>query len=350
MKTSGGLLRTSPSLSTRKGLVGLGLTLAISASVLAACSSGEEVAAPATPSPTPAASPKPEPPTSLLSGRRGKDGQVLAVKFDNTVNSHPHAGLIAADVVYLEEVEYGLTRFMGIFSSKYPKVVGPVRSARESDLEILEQYGKVAFAFSGANPKILPEIASAPLYPLSNDAGASGYSRNPDRTAPWDLFADPDELLKGARKGVDAKDVGFTFDDAAPDGGKKVKEFTAFWPSAQARFVWSQEEGRWLLWMDGNAAMTTEGPQLGGTTVLIQRVDVYPSDIVDTNGAATPTTETVGKGDAWMFRNGQVWPINWSRPSATDGTTWTYKGEEIPFDPGQVWILLLDKDRKPQIR
>ncbi|HUW17249.1 MAG TPA: DUF3048 domain-containing protein [Actinomycetes bacterium] len=335
--------------SVRGTLVGLALSLAVSTSVLAACSSGDDEAAPVS-TPTPTATVEPEPPTTLLSGRRGKDGQVLAVKLDNTVNSHPHAGLVAADVVYLEEVEYGLTRFMAIFSSKYPKVIGPVRSARESDLEILQQYGKVAFAFSGANPQILAEIAGAPLYPLSNDAGTSGYSRSPDRTAPWDLFADPDELLKQARNATDAKDVGSTFDEEAPSGGKKAKGFTAVWPSAQARFEWSKEEGRWLLWMDGSPAMTTEGPQLGGTTVIVQRVDVYPSSLIDKNGAATPTTETVGKGEAWMFRDGKVWRVKWSRPSAKDGTTWKYKGSPIAFDPGQVWILLLDNDRRPQIR
>lgn len=275
---------------------------------------------------------------------------MLVVKLDNTVNSHPHAGLMAADVVYLEEVEYGLTRFIVVFSSKYPKVIGPVRSARESDLEILKQYGKVAFAFSGANPVILPKIASAPLYPLSEDAGVAGYSRSPDRTAPWDLFADPDELLRGARKATDAKDVGFNFEEEMPLGGKKVKGFNAIWPSAQARFKWSAKEGRWLLWMDGAPAMTTEGPQLGGSTVIIQRVDVYPSDLVDTNGAATPTTETVGKGDAWVFRNGQVWPVTWSRPDADSGTSWKYEGKDLALDPGQVWVLLLDEDRKPQIR
>lgn len=334
--------------SSRGTLVGLALSLALCTSVLVACA-GDESAAPA-PTPSPTATVEPEPPTTLLSGRQGKDGQVLAVKLDNTINSHPHAGMLAADVVYLEEVEYGLTRFMAVFSSKYPKVLGPVRSARESDLEILEQYGKVAFAFSGANPKILAEIDQAPLYPLSNDSGAAGYSRNPDRTAPWDLFADPHELLNQAPKATEAKDIGFTFDEQTPAGGKRARGFTAFWPSAQARFAWSKEEQRWLLWMDGSPAMTTEGPQLGGTTVIVQRVDVYPSDLVDTNGAATPTTETVGKGTAWMFRDGRVWPIKWSRPSGTAGTTWKYHGSRIALDPGQVWILLLDNDRRPQIR
>jgi hypothetical protein len=275
---------------------------------------------------------------------------VLAVKLDNTYNSHPHTGLMAADVVYLEEVEYGLTRYLAVYSSRYPKSIGPIRSARISDMELLEQYGKVAFAYSGANPGILDDIAAAPLYPLSNDAGASGYRRSSERVAPWNLFGDPDELLKGARKATKAKDVGFTFDDEVPSGGKRVKEFTAFWPGAQANFVWSAQEDRWLLSMDGSPSMSTEGPQLGGTTVVIQRVDVYPSQYGDSFGGVTPYTATVGKGRAWLFRDGQVWPITWSRPKAAEGTTWRYRGERVPFDPGQVWVLLLDDDRRPQIR
>ncbi|MFL6070559.1 MAG: DUF3048 domain-containing protein [Actinomycetes bacterium] len=336
---------------SRAGATLLGCALLASSVLLAACSSDPDPAVASTGSPSPSASPTPEPPpTTLLSGRRGKDHQVLAVKVDNTVNSHPQAGLVAADVVYMEEVEWGLTRLMGVYSSHYPRSVGPVRSARESDLQILRQYGKVAFAFSGSNPKIVQEIDQAPLYPLSNDQGANGYSRSPDRAAPWNLFGNPKDLLNGAKKATEAKDVGFTFSDEAPPGGRRVHKVTTFWPAARAQFDWSQKEGRWLLTMDGSKAMSTEGPQLGGTTVIIQSVDVHASSLGDAYGGITPTTETVGKGSAWMFRDGKVWNITWSRPKGTDGTTWEYKGKPIAFDPGQVWIELLDKDRRPQIQ
>jgi hypothetical protein len=64
----------------------------------------------------------------------------LAVKIYDTAQAHPQAGLEDADIVYIEQVEGGLTRLAAIFSSTIPKVVGPVRSARISDIEILEQY------------------------------------------------------------------------------------------------------------------------------------------------------------------------------------------------------------------
>ena len=209
---------------------------------LGACSNNDPTAASSstTASPTTSSSPAPPPPTTLLSGRPGKDHKVLIVKLDNTVNSDPHAGLLAADVVYLEEVEYGLTRYMAVYSSKYPKRIGPIRSARISDLEIVRQYGRIAFAFSGAQSRILDDIARAFLYPVSNDAGAAGYSRDPSRTPPWDLFGNPKGLLSNAPKAIKAKDVGFTFDEAAPPGGKHVRQVTVNWSGAQAKWRWSR--------------------------------------------------------------------------------------------------------------
>ena len=94
---------------------------------------------------------------SLLSGRTGvKDGPVLVVKLDNTRNSEPHEGLEDADVVYLEQVEGGLTRYAAVFSTRIPTSIGPIRSARISDIDLFAQYGKVAFAYSGAQHRLRP--------------------------------------------------------------------------------------------------------------------------------------------------------------------------------------------------
>ena len=105
----------------------LGLAL-----VLTACSSGSEPKKTrAVESPSPSASavsstPPPPPEPSRLSGRMGKpNGPVYAVKVDNTGHAHPQVGLSKADVVYVEQVEGGVTRLAAIYSSEYPKFVGP---------------------------------------------------------------------------------------------------------------------------------------------------------------------------------------------------------------------------------
>ena len=85
-------------------------------------------------------------PRNSLSGRIGGDGPILAVKIDDTRSSHPQIGVEDADIVYIEQVEGGLTRLAAIFSSKIPQRIGPIRSARISDIELLAQFGRVGFA------------------------------------------------------------------------------------------------------------------------------------------------------------------------------------------------------------
>ena len=315
---------------------------------LAACSS-----VPSAPTPTvsaiattetPTPTPTPTMQRSLLSGRPGAvDHAVLAVKLDNTPLSNPWSGLKAADVIYLEQVEGGLSRYMAIFSSQYPKTVGPVRSARISDLEILRQYGKVAFAYSGVQSRMLPVLAKADLIDVSDDHGGLGYQRDFSRSAPDNLFGSPLTLLKRAGHSAKAVNVGFTFDDAVPAGGTRVSRVTASYPATKVQFTWDAASGRWLAAMNHRKAMATEGGQLGGTTVIIQYTTVTRSIYHDFLGNYTPLSRSVGSGTALFLRNGQYWRGTWSRPSASAGTTWTVAGKPFPMAAGQIWVLLINK-------
>jgi hypothetical protein len=88
-------------------------------------------------------------------------GPVLAVKIDNIAAARPPTGLTSADIVYIPPLEGGLSRILAVSSSHFPPGVGPVRSAREDDLELLAQFGRPAFAYSGATPHLLPFVQRA---------------------------------------------------------------------------------------------------------------------------------------------------------------------------------------------
>ena len=75
-------------------------------------------------------------------------GRVVVVKIDNIVQARPPTGLASADIVYLLPVEGGLSRIFAVFSTRFPKIIGPVRSAREDDLALLRQFGRPGFAYS----------------------------------------------------------------------------------------------------------------------------------------------------------------------------------------------------------
>src|SRR5215831_15091955 len=148
--------------------------------------------------------------------------RVLAVKIDNIVNARPQTGLTHADLVYVLPVEGGLSRFLAVFSSHYPRVIGPVRSAREDDLELLRQFGRPAFAYSGATAALLPYIHRTARIVDLYDGITSGYFRDNNRIAPYNLYAHTRQLLRQAPRASAARDIGFRF-GPAPAGGKPTR-------------------------------------------------------------------------------------------------------------------------------
>jgi hypothetical protein len=288
--------------------------------------------------------PKPSPTPSDTAPFTGAPGQparpVLAVKIDNVGAARPQTGLTKADIVYVEEVEGGLSRLLAVFSSQLPARVGPVRSARESDLELLRQFGRPALAFSGAQRKLLPLIAAAPVHDVSPAHAQRAYAREPSRPAPHNLYAAPRELLAAAPGASLSHDIGFRF-GAAPAGGAPTAGRTVRFPAATVGVRWSAGRARWLVSFDGRPATAAEGGQLGAPTVVVQYVTVRSSAYHDVLGNTSPYSETVGSGSALVLRDGKAYDTRWSRPSATRGTAFTTKdGTPMRFAPGQVWVIL----------
>ena len=297
------------------------------------------------PTPSPPA-PAPRRPPPLLSPFTGKPvralGPVLAVKIDNFVLARPQTGLRSADIVYVLPVEGGLSRFCAVFSSHLPRVIGPVRSAREDDLELLRQFGKPGFAYSGAAPHLLPFVHRARVVDLYA-ATARGYYRSSSRIAPYNLFAHAGSLMAQARRGgaSRARDIGFRFSAGPPPGGHRASSYTVRYPAAAFTFRWSAAAGRWLTWMDGAPARDTGGGQLGGATVVIQYTVVRTSRFLE-YGSRPPYAQSAGAGRAVVLRNGRAYHVTWSRPSRGRGTVYRLpSGKRMTFAPGQVWVLLV---------
>jgi hypothetical protein len=322
---------------------------ALTALTLSACSSEPNSAAPPRIAGTPAASATPSPTAEAVhpfTGRPGaRNGPVLAVKIDNTRAAKPQRGLRSADIVYVEQVEGGLSRIMAVYSSALPPQVGPVRSARISDLHILPQFGRPAFAYSGVQSKMKPYLARASLIDVSPDKVPDGYTRSGPNPAPYNLYASPQRLLAKAAGASKARDIGFRF-GAAPPGGTATASFTARYPSTSLVFAWSAKERRWLVAQDGRPDRAAEGGQLGGQTVVIERVRTTRSPFHDFLGNYTPLMQTVGTGTATVLRDGKAYDVRWSRPSEDQGTTFTTpSGRPMTFAPGQVWVVLVNAGR-----
>ncbi|MFJ8007185.1 DUF3048 domain-containing protein [Streptomyces fagopyri] len=318
---------------TRRGAMAAALlTVAAMVSLTTGCGSGGDASADGG-TRTPAQSRTPAPGPGHASA-----GSLLAVKIDNVGPARPQTGLDAADIVYAEQVEGGLSRLMAIYATRFPKAIGPVRSARESDLELLRQFDEPTLAFSGAQHKLLSVIDKAPLRPAPPERNAAAYYRGTTKPAPHNLYLRPARLLRSA-PGAAALTTGFRF-GAAPAGGSPQTSRTVRFPAARFTFSWSATAHRWLVSMDGTPTVTTDGKRVAPATVVVQYVKLVKSKYHDVLGNNTPFTQTVGSGTAKVLRDGRVFDAEWKRPAATDGTEFTTNdGAPMNFASGQVWVV-----------
>ena len=283
-----------------------------------------------------------------LTGLPGSDGPILVVKIDDTILAHPQVGLSEADIVYIEQVEGGSTRLAALFSSRIPELVGPVRSARISDIELLSQFGKVGFAFSGAQRKFLPVIAAANLYDVgAMRYGPQYYANDPLRNAPYAMMLNASKLLAKAEENgatfATSTFAGWSFGEP-PSNLKKFSTARVSWPANSYDISWSKSENRWLLSHNGSPDFDSTGYQLGPKTFVVQIVSITNSIYSDKLGGVTPLSKTVGEGECYILRNGGFVRGKWSRPTENQGTTFTnFKGEELTFDRGQIWFALTSK-------
>jgi hypothetical protein len=292
---------------------------------------------------------KPEIPKNFFNGLPGVNNQILVVKIDDTNAAHPQIGVEDADVVYVEQVEAGLTRLAAVYTSKLPPLIGPIRSARISDLELLAQFGRVGFAYSGAQSKMRPVIAAANLENLSAERNPpSIYGKDPNRPGPVDMILKPDLLLERANSNpkikIDSPTISVFPFGKVPKGETNTANAKVKWPSAKYELRWDSLAEKWLIYFNEKPNLAASGEHLFADTAIIQIVSITPSIYGDKFGEITPFSKTTGTGKAVMLRDGFSYQISWQRDTETELTRWqTIDGEPANFKPGRTWIFLTDQ-------
>jgi hypothetical protein len=289
-------------------------------------------------------------PKNFLTGLPGTNGNVLAVKIDDTRDAHPQIGIEAADLVYVEQVESGLTRLLALYTSEYPEFIGPIRSARISDIDLLAQYGKVAFAYSGSQSKMRPVLSAANLNVLSAERNPpSIFARDESRVSPVNMILYIQKLFDRATNKLKMNLISlpsspWLFGDlpktAAPVVSAKIN-----WPNAKYEIIWNEASKCWNLKQNGEIEQTTFGVNICIQNAIIQKVKIEPSIYGDKFGGITPFSQTVGSGKAVLLRDGKYLNLNWQRDDATQFTNWLdEQGERMRITPGKTWVFLAASD------
>lgn len=290
-----------------------------------------------------------DPPTCPLTGvavatEKDANQAVVAVKVDNTDAARPQVGIDEADLVYEELVEGGITRWIVVFGCEKPDRVGPVRSTRATDADVLVQYGKPVLGFSGGAKSVVKYVKRSGIQAFDEDSGGDAFSRDPSRVPPQDLFADiPTLEKKGKKKKAEVPEPIFEYSEELPEGSsKKAKEIDMVFSSInQAAWEWNKGEERWARFDGGSPNVLENGDQILANNVVVQMVKVSEGDILDASGSPSPEVKLTGKGRAMLFRDGRVFTGTWERTSLEDRTTFTTRdGDAFVLTPGNTWIEL----------
>ena len=283
---------------------------------------------------------------NYLTGQEGTNELLLAVKIDDTKEAHPQIGVKQADLVYVEQVEAGLTRLLAIYSSTLPDVIGPIRSARISDIDILAPFGRIAFAYSGSQTKMRPVLSAANLNLLSAERNPpSIFDRDNQRNSPVNMILYPSLLLKQAQERYKMELITLT---ASPwrfgDLSKSAQDLDwakISWPNATYEVRWNRDVKKWGIYFDNEVNLDSTNQQLMIDNAIIQNVKIEPSIYGDKFGGITPLTVTTGSGSGYLLRDGKVVAINWQREAEDTFTRWSdANGDDMNLTPGKTWVFL----------
>lgn len=277
--------------------------------------------------------------------RNKQDRPALVVKIDNSPQARPQAGLDAADVVYEEVVEGGIVRFLAVFHSRDAASIGPVRSVRPVDPDIVTPL-KGLFAYSGGTPPFVALIKKAPVTLVGFDELTKAYTKRKGRPAPHNLFTSTEALYKGAREGTPPPPPLFTYlPDGQPFGVAGGSPLTALTVQmggpTRADWTWDEGPGLWRRTTNGTAHVVDGGGQLGFANVIVQFVRYSNTAARDPAGFPVPTADVIGSGEAWVLSGGRVIKGKWAKPNSAAITQYTDSSNlPIALRPGTTWVAL----------
>ena len=308
---------------------------------------------PTTPSPTPPPTPTRPPLRSLLTGLEvspnARAQRVVAVKIDNSIDARPQSGLSTAAVVYEHVTEGSVTRYTAFFLDSDLERVGPIRSARFVDRDLVQQFDAL-FAHVGASPPVMRDLRSSPAADVDQFFydETRPYYRISSRPAPFNMYASLPALREvGARRHRQRREIqGFRFYEIDPQIGPLTHLAIPAGPrnAYQAEYVFDTATRRWRRSLGGALDIDAHtGEALVFENVVAQWVPARLTEFdEDSYGNKSLWIGTTGQGPVSVFRDGARFDGTWRRPSETAVTEFLNPdGSPLELRPGRTWIHLL---------
>jgi len=273
-------------------------------------------------------------------------GPSIAVKIDNTSSGRPQVGIAAADLVFEELVEGGVTRYLAVFNSNVPDEVGPVRSGRPQDADLVRALGGV-FVFSGVgNSNVREIIRGTGLQLVEHDTSGGTpdgdfFFRSTRKPAPWNLHIEAANLIASYAT-LPASTTQFNYksdtaETSAVASGVDAQSIrVGFSKGVESVWEWDEVSGTYLKFLsNGSPDIDADGTQISATNVVIftpNYFDVEGLPSAKISGTVeSALVATAGRIVSGLFDASAVGdPIK-----LTDGD-----GNPLYLAPGKTFVLL----------
>jgi hypothetical protein len=277
-------------------------------------------------------------PTAPLTGlpdptKQTQQRAALSVKIENTPDSRPQSGLDVADVVYEEIVEGGITRFWAVFHTTAPANVGPIRSVRYMDPNIVSPIGGLV-AFSGGTPDNVALMRRTPTTNIDENNAGNAFFREASRYAPHNLYGVSARLWERGGEPIPPRPLFKYLDKGEVPAGEAIDQFrVGFQTGYDPTYTFDDATRTWKRSYGSVPFMDVSGKQIAPANVIVQFVD-YP------RGAEG---QLVGQGEAWVFTGDRLVRGRWSKADANSPTVFVDAAQvEIELVPGRTWVELLN--------
>lgn len=273
------------------------------------------------------------------------DRRPFGVMINNHPQARPQSGVYDADVVYEALAEGEITRFLALFQSKQPKIIGPVRSARPYFVKLNNAYDAI-YVHHGWSPqakKLIKSTGTNNLNGLYYDGTL--FHRADFRQAPHNSYIPYKNIEKGVeekgyKRKADVDPLPFLNQDEIKNlNGDQADGVTIDYKDKyQVRFAYQSDDGTYQRYSDGGKSVDreTKTPITVSNVLIVAAphrfIDSYPRRGINLKAG----------GQALLLQKGKVQKLEWKN---VKGRIVPVKdGKTVGFVPGQTWINIIPDD------
>jgi hypothetical protein len=280
------------------------------------------------------------------------DRRPMLIKVSNLPRIvRPQWGLSLADIVFEYYTEEGSTRFAALFYGNNADRVGPIRSGRFIDEDLVRGY-KAVFAFGSAYVAEMDRFMSSEFANRLVIEGPNTPLKRYDPNGLNDLVVNTADLsafitAQGVENGRQDLD-GMTFKVLPPAGGQPgTQAALRYSGSIYNRWDYDPSSGKYLRFADKADDIDRNNPQYAQSSDRLTGQPLAFDNVVVlfvTHETYAPNIYDIlfsGSGDGYAFRDGLAYKVKWKRNATDVVSLLNPDGTPFPFKPGTTWFEVM---------